>query len=475
MNIEKLKDKKLGKFLGMGLILLAPFFLFDQNIALVDVLPDAVAYIILTLSLRYFRDISSHFETAFKKFRVLVPVSIIKIASLFWIFGGIGANDEREMMFLLVSFCFSVVELIYGIPAWISLFEGFVYHAQSAGGEVPLKTTFSKKARGTRASHLGNVTTSLKDYTIFFLIAKAVLANVCEFAVLSNHTYDDTTFNWYGFLGLFRTLSVMLGFVLGTLWLVRMLRYIIALRRDVAFFDTAREKYRAEVLPKTGLFVTRDIAFLLIILCVGMLLSADFYVDRANAIPDVLCAVAFLFLFLRLKTYTKRYIVGTVLSVVYGAFTVIGTSMAYNFRYENSEGLVWKNPNVFAEFLRMYPVRVIENLLFAALVVVALLSIRVVIRAHCGYVPKTMDEQYIKTRLHALHRELDIKVWICLSLSVLSAIGSGLYELMITFPNEMIGQVWWMVAFALSLVAFASAVGMSGAINTEVESRYMLD
>ena len=79
MNIEKLKDKKLGKFLGMGLILLAPLFLFDQNIALVDVLPDAVAYIILTLSLRYFRDISSHFETAFGKFRVLVLVSVLKV------------------------------------------------------------------------------------------------------------------------------------------------------------------------------------------------------------------------------------------------------------------------------------------------------------------------------------------------------------------------------------------------------------
>lgn len=476
MDTQKLKNKRLGKYLGMGIIIIAPLFLFDQNIAVIDILPDFVAYLALSLGLRFFRDISSHFESAWRKFRILVPISIIKLFSMFWIMGGITSVDEKETMLLLVSFSLSVVELIYAIPAWMNLFEGFIYHSQTAGGELALRTSYSPKPRRTVAYRLGNVTTSLRSYTLFFVVAKAVLANICELAVLSKHTYDDTAIDWYDFIGLFRSVCIIVGMLLGLVWLCKMLHYLILLLRDGEFFRSAREKYQREVLPKTGLFVTRDIAFLLIIFCAALLFSADFYIDRGNAIPDVFCALLLTFFFIRLKPYVKKkHIAGVIMSVAYAVLSVIGTEAAYSFRDANSEGLVWKNPQVFEEFLQMYPLRVAENLLFAAVVVLALVCTRAVIRQHCGYVPKTMDDDYTKNRLEALHKELDLKVWVCLGLAVVSAIASGLYELMITFPNELVGQVWWMVAFLISGVLFAASLAMSKSINEEVESRYMLD
>jgi hypothetical protein len=136
--------------------------------------------------------------------------------------------------------------------------------------------------------------------------------------------------------------------------------------------------------------------------------------------------------------------------------------------------MTWENTKVFKEFIVMYPVRIAEALMFFVTIFVALKGVRAIINEHCGYIPSTMDESYRTSRMEAIRKEVGAKVYICLAFAALTALSGGLYELIISF-DLFISPIWWVFNFIISGIFFVSAIYMIGAVNEEVESRYMLD
>ncbi len=463
------KSVRLGKYMGLGAAAVAMVFLFDPNIALVDILPDFIGYILLAVSLRLMRDLSPHFEGAWKKFRLLALVTGIKFASLFWVFGELSNAQERPTMMLLLSFCFSILELGWGIPAWRSLIEGFIIHAQTAGGEYPLR---EKGARSYRTGK--NISVSFRDFTVFFMIAKAFFANISEFSVLSDHSYDDTAFNWYKFIGLYRVFAVFAGIIIGIAWLIWALRYFSGIMRDSAFIESAKTKYETTVLPNTGLFVRRDIAFVLGLLCVAALTTPDLYLDDVNVISDTYTAILLAWTFIKLKPYYQKYILGIGSSAVYAAVTLWGSAVSHEYVTGAWVAKTWEDPKIFGEFMAMYPIRVLEAALFFTTVFFALCGVRAIIKAHCGYIPTTMDENYRASRLEAIRKEAGVKVTVCVVFAALATLSGGLYELILSLDN-FISEIWWLINFVVSGCFFGSVFYMMNAVNEEVESRYMLD
>ncbi len=468
MNLSQ-KKVRFGKYMGLGAMIAAAVFLFNPDIAIVDVLPDFIGYILLAVALRFVRDLSPHFESAWKKFRLLALVTGLKFTSLFWVMGRLSSAQERPTMMLLLSFCFCILELGWGIPAWRALIEGFILHAQTTGGEYALR---EKGARSYRTGK--NISVSFRDFTVFFMIAKAFLANISEFSVLSDHSYDDTAFNWYRFIGLYRTLALFAGIAIGIAWLVCAIKYFCGILHDSEFIDSAKSKYETTVLPNTGLFIRRDIAFVLGILCAAALTTPDLYLDNVNAISDTLTAILLAWTFIKLKPYYQKYTVGIGLSAAYGVMTVWGAEASHNYVSDAWVAKTWEDPEVFGEFMAMYPIRVVEAALFLVTVIFALKGVREIIKAHCGYVPMTMDESYRTARLEAIHKEVGLKVTACLVFAVLATVSGGLYELILSF-DIFISEIWWLINFVISGCFFASAVYMANAVNEEAESRYMLD
>lgn len=468
MNLSQ-KRVRFGKHMGLGAMIAAALFLFNPDIAVVDVLPDFIGYILLAVALRFVRDLSPHLENAWRKFRLLALVTGLKFVSLFWVFGGLSNAQERPTMLLLLSFCFCILELGWGIPAWRELIEGFILHAQTSGGEYVLREKGAKSYRTGK-----NISISFRDFTVFFMIAKAFLANISEFSVLSDHSYDDTAFNWYRFIGLYRTLALFVGMIIGIVWLVWAIRYFCGIIRDADFIDSAKKKYETTVLPNTGLFVRRDIAFVLLILSAAALTTPDLYLDDVNAVPDTLTAILLAWTFIRLKPYYKNYMVGVGLSAVYGVMTVWGANVSKEYVTGSWVAKTWEDPKVFGEFIAMYPIRVVEAILFFVTFFVALRGVLAIIKAHCGYIPSTMDEKYRTARLEAIHKEVGMKVTAAAVFAALTAVTGGLYELMLSLDN-FVSEIWWLINFAVSLGFFATVIYMMHAVNEEVESRYMLD
>ena len=71
-----LKPKKTGKYLGLGIAAISAIFLFNPDVAIIDVLPDFIGYTLLAVALRFARDLSPHFENAWRKFRILPVLSL---------------------------------------------------------------------------------------------------------------------------------------------------------------------------------------------------------------------------------------------------------------------------------------------------------------------------------------------------------------------------------------------------------------
>jgi len=464
-----LKPKKTGKYLGLGFAAISAIFLFNPDVAIIDVLPDFIGYTLLAISLRFARDLSPHFENAWRKFRILALMTFFKTLSLFWVFGGLTSAQERPTMMLLLSFCFCLCELIWGIPAWRSLIEGFILHSQTSGGEYPL---IEKGAKSYRPGK--NISYSFRDLTVFFMIAKAFFSNIAEFAVLSNHSYDDTAFDWYRFIGLYRVVTLFVGSLIGIIWLIRAIIFFRGILRDSVLISSMKEKYETTVLPNTGLFVRRDIAFVLGLLAASVLTTADLYLDDVNIISDTFTALLLAWTFIKLKPYYKNYKLGVILSAVYGVLTIVGSSLSYNFITDSIPTKTWVNRAVFKEFMAMYPVRIVEAAFLFITVFFALKGVRAIIDGHCGYIPSTMDEAYRNSRMEAIRKEVGVKVTVCLAFAALATVSGGLYEFILSL-DLFISPIWWIINFVVCGAFFVSSLYMMNAVNEEVESRYMLD
>lgn len=464
-----LKPKKTGKYLGLGIAAISAIFLFNPDVAIIDILPDFIGYTLLAISLRFARDLSPHFENAWRKFRILAVMTFFKTLALLWVFGGLTSAQERPTMMLLLSFCFCLCELIWGIPAWRSLIEGFILHSQTSGGEYPL---IEKGAKSYRPGK--NISYSFRDLTVFFMIAKAFFSNVAEFAVLSNHSYDDTAFDWYRFIGLYRVVTLFVGSLIGIIWLIRAIIFFRGILRDSVLISSMKEKYETTVLPNTGLFVRRDIAFVLGILAISVLTTADLYLDDVNIISDTFTALLLAWTFIKLKPYYKNYKLGVILSAVYGVLTIVGSSLSYNFVTDSIPTKTWVNRVVFKEFMAMYPVRIVEAAFLFITVFVALKGVRAIIDGHCGYIPSTMDEAYRNSRMEAIRKEVGVKVTVCLVFAALATVSGGLYEFILSL-DLFISPIWWIINFVVCGAFFVSSLYMMNAVNEEVESRYMLD
>ena len=464
-----LKPKKTGKYLGLGIAALSAIFLFNPDVAIIDILPDFIGYTLLAVSLRFVRDLSPHFENAWRKFRILAVMTFFKTLSLLWVFGGLTSAQERPTMMLLLSFCFCLCELIWGIPAWRSLIEGFIIHSQTSGGEYPL---IEKGAKSYRPGK--NISIAFRDFTVFFMIAKAFFSNIAEFAVLSNHSYDDTAFDWYRFIGLYRVVTLFAGSLIGIIWLVRAIIFFRGILRDSVLISSMKQKYETTVLPNTGLFVRRDIAFVLGLLAASVLTTADLYLDDVNIISDTFTAILLAWTFIKMKPYYKKYKLGVILSAVYGVLTVVGSRLSYLYVTDSFPSKTWVNRAVFKEFMTMYPVRIIEAVLLFVTVYFVLEGVRAIINAHCGYIPSTMDEAYRNSRMQAIRKEVGSKVTVCLVCAALAAVSGGLYEFILSL-DLFISPIWWIINFVVCGAFFVSSLYMMSAVNEEVESRYMLD
>ena len=282
---------KLNKNAGLSLMPVAFLFLFDPSFALIDAIPDAIGYVLLCLSLINLADINPKMSDAFCAFRRAAILSVARIIFSIALHSYI-EGKEQTMLSLVAIFAFATLEIIVLMPAYKSLFEGFLYLGTYHNGTY----VHTSKREGSR-----NVSEKVYLITMIFVIVKNVFWVLPELsALMSNETYE--------FVHVLRWFALFVTVPLALFWLISMIRYLRGIRKDQGFVLSLCELYSEKTRNAESFFVARRIRIGVLLLSVAFVFAIDLTLDGINVIWDAwVYALAGASALILLK-YTKKFI-----------------------------------------------------------------------------------------------------------------------------------------------------------------------
>ncbi len=470
---------KLRRSLGLGYIIAACFFLFNPNFTVIDFLPDVIGYVFICMGLSQISFINPSLEEAADKFKRMIFIAIGKLAGFLILFG-LFDNRERPYGFLLFTFTFLVLELVFLIPAIKSLFGGLTYLSGRYKSEIAYKT------KG-RKSYIEKIQRS----TIIFCIVKVLGYTLPEFTVLTKDEYTDNSFIMYMYdnIGGYRVLAFLIVMIVGIVWLCKAARFFSRLSREEAFSEGLRNDFMTKALPREGMFIKRAVKNALIVLGAAAVFGIDFHVSvtldgvssssialneiTLNIIPDVISAFLFLAAAMMLKNYIVSYKKLVLASSVYMAASAVASVLKMYFLYSYSSfTAVNRLREAAVLFYSMCASTIIENIAFLLTVISFALFMKELIKKYTGYIPAKPDHT-TEGLLNSTHKELISKVWVAVGVAVIGAIFASVYDFMLA-ERHYFSQISWVLDFVIQ-GAFAVAVMRAlFAVSDEVNSRYML-
>ena len=207
-SLQTKKNKKSAR-IPWGAIALAFVFIFNPNINIVDPLPDVFGHIILALSLVKLSMVCPALTDARRAFERMILIDGAKILALLWVFG-IEATSERNSSLMLWSFVFGMLEIGFLAPAFVKLFDGL-----SELGDFHTNNSIhaSKKKNGQ------SYTDSLKKFSVFFIIFRAIMTVLPELTNLTTTSYNEHSlfFGMYRYIGVLRGICFVPVFVVGVI------------------------------------------------------------------------------------------------------------------------------------------------------------------------------------------------------------------------------------------------------------------
>lgn len=281
-----------GKIRAIDILMfcIAPFFIFNPEMALMDFIPDFIGYALLLIPLSRLRDVSERFDDVRRQINIALLVNLGKYLALFLAFGVIGQKEGGSassiMMFSLI---FAALDVLFVGAAFRTLFDAFGKAGEKCGA-LSVIGHKEKHRRGKTVTAKRNRTEAVSTATTVFITVRAVCFALPEFSTGSSHGFDDTVFNWAAFTALFRTVGAMVALVFGIIWLVRAVSYFAGLFRDKEFISQLDRMYRSTVENQKTRFILRDIKLYTVIASIALFLCCDVYMyeKEVNAIPDSL-------------------------------------------------------------------------------------------------------------------------------------------------------------------------------------------
>ncbi len=455
-------SKHKSQALGLGLCIPAFLFLFNPNINIIDLLPDFVGYIFLCLGLAKLRELNESIEGAVKGFRRMIAVDLCKIPALLWVFG-LSVPAERNSSLLLWSFVFATLELVFAIPAYLKLFEGLT----GIGYLYPNQSLLEKRTGGKSR------TDKMRNFTVVFLCLKALMSVLPEFSDLGNTSYDETSglINLYRYIGVMRFLAFLPALAVGLIWLGRMLSYFGQIRKDRVLCEPLLEKYRGEILPKTGMFVRRSVRAAMGWILLALVLTADLRLEYRNVLPDALAAFAMLGAFLTLKKHNKTK-TGLWLPAWAGylLLSLAETLSELSFFETYTYSAIIRNEAAMSAYGILTLVTVLKSVAFLWMLGMLLRSLFCTVTLHTGYVEGReqigeREEQMVR----ALHKELKRDLWIAFAVAVLVAAVDVLY-LILAVNFGFMGLVSTLAVLAMTVVFYRGLAALCDGVDT----KYML-
>ena len=454
-----------------GAFAIAFVFIFNPNVSVVDVLPDFLGYIILSLSLVKLSFVCDGLADARRAFERMILIDGAKILALLWVFG-IEVSSERSSSMLLWSFVFGVLEIAFLMPAFCKLFDGL-----SELGNFHANTSI----HGSRRVGGHSYTDKLKKLTVFFVIFKAVMALLPELADLTNASYDETSafFDMYRYIGVMRGLCFVPVLIVGIVWLSRSICYFSRIKADTALTDSVERAYREKVIPKDGLFAIRNVKIATWFFVVSAILTIDFKIDGVNIFPDILVVGFMIFALLYFYKSTKISVMPCAVALgAYGISAVLCEFADTYFHNNYTYHAIDKSDEAFSWYIAYVASVAIKGILFVVMLVILVNLIRKIIVKHTGFVlGKEINSEGESKRIAEVHSDLTkgfIRIIDIAIVYVFSDVLCSLYGAFYAYMSKNMG--WFSVLnIVIAIIFIAMSVRAVSDLREAVQTKYMLE
>ena len=444
-------------------IIIALIFFFNPNIGIVDILPDFMGYILLVTALSKVAVIDDRISDAQALFTRLIYITALRFASLFAVFGIIPLSDQ-SMSILLFSFVFDVLELLTLIPAVIKLFDGIFYLAGRHDGEV----AYVKAGRFSAKT----ITERAKNTIIVFAFAKAFFGTLPEFSSLtSSRGWDESAWGpMHLFTGLFRVLGMTVALVFGVIFLIKLMKYVLALKKDSIFWNNLNSVYDDAIASRTDYLARRSAVVAFGYFGVAAFFMLDFNLDGYNVIPDALAALCIIAGLLTIKKHITKWKLTAVICGVFAISSLIQVILEYVFASKCIIEAVDIDPETY-DFYVMICVAAVVASIISVVVVYSLVRgpLAEIIHKYTGFSVTNHDTYNPAEKIKRLHEELTRKLSALIILSSCSARASIASKVLVTKAGFL-----WMIGFAVDVVYIILTVKFLAEIKTQIDYKYML-
>ena len=373
---DNVNDTAIGKWDGKGMknvkygwLIFAFVMIFNPNLHLIDVLPDFIGFFILAKFVEKAADAAPYFEEARRAFVRLAYISLAKIPALVIMAAVRSKNVMDNDIIALLSLVFTTLELIYLIPAVKNIFNALSYLGERGSVSALVKS-------GSLIS-----TDALRSFTLVFVIFKSSLYTLPEFLKLTRSTeigslYAASSSRFYPTAVV---AAMTLGFVLGGVWLYRIIVYARSVKKDGEFYSALGEianvnsyaEYQKKVYARA---VSRTFLFFILSAVFSFNLTFSDYND-VNLLPSFISGIFFSIALIGLIKHAelkKWRLPAVIISVLYNLSALVRWIFEIKFLDSFNYSDLFRSYSETAnkEYLKIEIASAVEVVFYAALILI---------------------------------------------------------------------------------------------------------
>ena len=460
--------------MSFGLVLAGLLFFFNPCLSLIDFLPDFIGCLLIYFGIARVATISPVMQEARAKFLKLTLVCVAKDILILMVLGSSAANEKATSL-LLIAFSAALLLLWFAFDAFRTLFDGF-YGLAVLGNCVPLYADLPRGRHGVKRS----TTESALRYALIFLVLREILNVLPEVSALSisSAELNPNYINLYEYVNVMRIMAALVILIFGVIYVIKMVKYFRLVHKQIDFRRELTQKEQDFAKAHPGNALTRRYRRCFGLMGAAAFLLTDFYLDFNNVIPDALAAALLLAGFLASDLSRKNKIIAACGAVIYAVAATISAHYASSFFDKYAIPQIGHNAEADSAYALMWGSALVEMLVFLALLVLVLLSLRCIIDKWGGYLAVQEDSAFESRRRIAFLEEFDGALIRTFVLGFVAALLSFVYDYMKVLPaNKWLRflEFFWAFDFCASLLFAAVFCTLLGNIFAAIKQRFMYD
>ena len=458
---------KLSKGMGFWTILIAGLFLWNPVWGFSDPLPDLIGYLLLWGGLAYLADLNDSIFESRKGFQNLVWVGAGELLIRSLLKDAEAAQTsvyQQPTWILLFSFVLLVLQWWLLIPALKKLFVGIDHLADKHQNERLMRLR-RERTQSERMARL----------SMIFVVVRTIFAVLPELAILTSFEYQANNerfgFDWYEYIGLFRTVGVAISLIFCLIWLIALICYVVRILRDGEWLERLRAAYIDEILPQEGMLKARRLCAVLSLLSVGILFVANLRIDEQVALTGAVFALAVgasaIYLGEMLPDHWRYRAPCIALAIVAVGNVVAKYAYLQRFTVEASEYQI----DAFWFFTATQLLEILEAALTLLVIWKTIGLLLELVRAHTEVNYRTPGSEVLSQNATArLHRSFENRAALIRVVFSIAAVGY-MFEAILQLSLEWL----WLIPFGISLLGICLFLSFLHELSTQIRWKYLSD